>query len=68
MDISGVSSLAVSTLVNTATPNEAASIAALEKALEIQQQMAAQLIASLKQSIPEPDSTGSLGSVIDVYA
>jgi hypothetical protein len=55
-------------LTDTASTNDAASILALKKALEMQEQLAAQLIASVAESAPHPDTGGSLGGNIDVYA
>jgi hypothetical protein len=68
MDVSGVSSSAVSMLTNTASTNEATSIYALKKALEMQENLALQLIESVELCLPKPDANGSLGVNIDVYA
>lgn len=68
MDISGISSSAISMLTNTAGPNEATSIYALKKALEMQEHLALQLIESVELCLPKPEASGPLGGNIDVYA
>ncbi len=65
MDVSGVGSSAVS-MVTGATPQAVASVAMQKKAMEMEQQMAAQLVQSIAQSAPKTASTGSVGSNIDI--
>jgi hypothetical protein len=55
-------------LTNAVDPHNAASILMLKKALEMQEQLAAQLIASVAESAPHPVGGASLGGNIDVYA
>jgi hypothetical protein len=67
MDVSGVNSAAISMVANTEPPTrEAISVSVQKKAMDIEKQTAAQLIASIEQSTPKPKSSGPIGGNIDV--
>jgi len=65
MDVSGTGSSAIA-MVTGATPQAVASVAMQKKAMEMQQQMAAQLVQSIAQSAPKPTATGPVGGNIDI--
>jgi hypothetical protein len=52
-------------IANVATKTEV-NVAVQKKEMEMEKQTAAQLVASIEQSAPKPDSTGSLGNNVDV--
>ena len=74
MDISGISFTSVQSAASQAQPNDAVSIKMLKKAMDIQESQAQQLIASVAQSVPTPQSSaqslpqGQLGQNIDIKA
>lgn len=65
MDVSGVSTLTASMIANLATKTEA-SVAVQKKAMEMQEQTAAKLIASIEQSAPKQSPAGTVGGIIDI--
>ncbi len=65
MDVSGVSASTASMYANMPARTEA-SVAVQKKAMEIQEQTAAKLIASIEQSAPKPNATGPVGGNIDI--
>jgi hypothetical protein len=69
MDISGVSASPMSMITNTASQaTSESSVAMQKKVMDMQKQMAAQLVSSIEQSAPKPKNSGSVGSNIDVTA
>lgn len=70
MDISGVSSSLMQHIANGATQTgDAVSISVMKKALDIQAQQSAELIASVQQTAPAPQQKASVvGGSIDTYA
>lgn len=65
MDVSSANSPSASMIANVATKTEV-NVAVQKKEMEMEKQTAAQLVASIEQSAPKPDSTGSLGNNVDV--
>lgn len=65
MDISGVSSNAISMIANTGTQT---GVATQKKVMEMQEQTATKLIESIKQSPQMPSPSSTIGGNIDVKA
>ena len=65
MDVSGVGSPTANMLADMATRTEV-TVAVQKKAMEIQEQTAARLIASIAQSAPSANATGPVGGNIDI--
>ncbi|MCU7941442.1 MAG: putative motility protein [Candidatus Thiodiazotropha sp. (ex Cardiolucina cf. quadrata)] len=65
MDVSGAGSPSASMLANIAIKTET-SVAVQKKEMEMEKQTAAQLIASIEQSAPKANASGSIGGNIDV--
>lgn len=65
MDLSPVSS-SLAGMASPLSPQAVASVAMQKKAMEIQQQTAAQLIAAIAPSAPKANATDRVGSLIDV--
>ncbi|MET0090891.1 MAG: putative motility protein [Candidatus Thiodiazotropha sp.] len=69
MDVSGVGASSITALTNTATqPATETGVAMQKKMMEMQKEMAAQLISSIEQSAPKPKASGPIGGNIDVMA
>ncbi|MES9993167.1 MAG: putative motility protein [Candidatus Thiodiazotropha sp.] len=65
MDVSGASSPSASMLANMATRTEI-SIAAQKKEMEVEKQIAQQLVATIEESAPKANDGGAVGTNIDV--
>ncbi|MCU7930487.1 MAG: putative motility protein [Candidatus Thiodiazotropha sp. (ex Codakia rugifera)] len=69
MAVSGISAAPISMITNTASQaTTVSSVAMQKKAMDMQKQMAAQLISSIEQSAPKPKNAGPVGGNIDVTA
>jgi hypothetical protein len=67
MDLSPVSA-SLASISSPLSPQAVASVAMQKKAMEIQQQTAAQLIAAIAPSAPKASAGDRVGSLIDVTA
>ncbi|MEJ2608886.1 MAG: putative motility protein [Candidatus Thiodiazotropha sp.] len=63
MELSGVGSATASMIANTTSQS---SVAMQKKAMDMEKQIGAQLVASIEQSAPKPSSSGAVGGKIDV--
>lgn len=70
MNISGIPSSLLNTIANdSSAPGDAVTIATLKKALDLQAQSAAVLIAGMQESLPQaPDPSSRVGQMLDVKA
>lgn len=69
MDISGVSNSMLQSIANTSTQNgDAVTVSVMKKALDVQEQQAAQMIESVKDSAPKQSEAKVIGGIVDVKA